>query len=144
MELHSSADLIEVTRSYKLSANQGNAYGQFDHGRCLELGVGIELDASEAARCFKLSGDANCPLGALKWADCLEYGRGIRADACEAGRYYQKFVERADRKNDYYWDGLGGIMVCDGMTLEVSSREESIAALFGYAWEHWKSCVTGG
>jgi TPR repeat protein len=139
-----SLDLVEAGRYYKLSADQGDASGQYAYGLCLELGIGIGIDVSKAARYFKLSGDGDCPLGALKWADCLEYGKGVKADACEAGRYYKKFIECADRKNEYYWDDLEEIMVCDAMTLEVSSRAESIAALFCYAPEHWKSCVTGG
>jgi hypothetical protein len=88
--------------------------------------------------------DGDYPLDVFKWADCLEYGKGVSADACEAGRYYKTFVECADGKKEYRWDGLGNIMVSDGMTLEVSSRAELIAALFGYASEHCKSCVTGG
>jgi hypothetical protein len=88
---------------------------------------------------FKLSADGDYPLGVFKWADCLEYEKGVGADGCEAGRYYKKFVECADRKKEDRWDGLGDIMVCDEITLKVSSRVESIAALFGYASEHWKS-----
>jgi hypothetical protein len=59
-------------------------------------------------------------LGALKWADFLEHGKGVGADTCQAGQYYKTFVEYRDRMNKYYWDGFGGIVVGDGMTLEVS------------------------
>jgi hypothetical protein len=127
-----------------LSGNQGHVDVQLYFACCLEHGNGISIDSVEAARYFKLSADGNCPIGALKWADCLEHGKGVGADACEAGRYYKKFVECVDHIKEYRWDGFVGTMVCDRKTFEVSSRAESIAALFGHASEHWKSCVTGG
>jgi hypothetical protein len=91
-----------------------------------------------------LSADNDYQFGVLKWADCLEYGKGVKTDACRAARCYKKFVEEADCMNKYYLDGFGGIVVGDWMTLEVSSRAESIAALVGYASEHWESCVARG
>ena len=42
---------------YKLSADQGNAVGQWRYGSCLEKGIGVEEDGHEAARYYKLSAD---------------------------------------------------------------------------------------
>jgi hypothetical protein len=44
----------------------------------------------------------------------------------------------------YCLNGFRGIVVGNGITLKVSSRAESIAALVGYASEHWESCVARG
>jgi hypothetical protein len=41
------------------------------------------------------------------------------------------------------WIVFGGIVVNEGMTLEVSTRADSIAALVGYASGHWESCLAG-
>jgi hypothetical protein len=109
--------------------------------------MAITLNWASELMCQRRLDISNCQrtlIGVFKWGDCLEYGKGVSADACEASRNYKKFVECADRKQEYRWDGLGDIMVSDGMTLKASSWAESIAALFGYASEHWESCVTGG
>jgi TPR repeat protein len=42
---------------FKLSADQGNAYGQCNYGVCLRDGDGVVMDKSLAAHYFKLSAD---------------------------------------------------------------------------------------
>jgi TPR repeat protein len=127
-----------------LSADQSEDLGKFGYGRSLELGVEIGIDVSEAVRYLRLLADEDYTFGVVKWADCLEYGKSVGADAYEAARYYKKFIDDADRMKEYNLDDFWEIVVGNGMTLEVSNRAESIAALVGYAREHWESCVAVG
>jgi TPR repeat protein len=47
-------DLREAAAHFKLSADEGNADGQFHYGNCLLYGQGVPTNYSEAAHYFKL------------------------------------------------------------------------------------------
>jgi TPR repeat protein len=51
------ADLTETARYFKLSADQHDARGQFNHIVCLRDGDGVPMNSAEAAGYFKLSAD---------------------------------------------------------------------------------------
>ena len=95
---NSDGDVYEAARYCKLSADQGNACGQYNYGYCLEHGKGVEKDVCEAARYFKLAarsfkmadqGDADTQ---SNYDVCLEHGEGVEEDACE-GIYYSHDLE---------------------------------------------------
>jgi TPR repeat protein len=49
--------LIRAAEYYRLSADQGNSYGQSAFGRCLENGLGIGKDLIRAAEYYRLSAE---------------------------------------------------------------------------------------
>jgi TPR repeat protein len=53
--------LIEAAKYYKLSADQGNPFGQYNYGFCLTNGAGVERNLMEAAKYYKLSADQGNP-----------------------------------------------------------------------------------
>jgi TPR repeat protein len=52
-----STDLKSAAHYLKLSANQGNASGQYGYGVCLRFAIGISSDLISAAHYLKLSAD---------------------------------------------------------------------------------------
>jgi TPR repeat protein len=50
-------NVVESTKYYKLSADQGFASGQYAYGFALKNGEGVSKNLGEAAKYFKLSAD---------------------------------------------------------------------------------------
>jgi TPR repeat protein len=79
---------------YRLSAEQGNSYGQYAFGQCLENGIGVEKDLKRAAEYYRLSAEQNNSQGQYNFGYCLEHGLGIAQDLVRASEYYRLSAER--------------------------------------------------
>jgi TPR repeat protein len=67
-------DLREATHFLKLSADQGNAEGQWRYGVCLQKGDGISKDLRGAAHYYQLSADQGNAFGQLRYGVCWQKG----------------------------------------------------------------------
>jgi uncharacterized protein len=52
-----NVDMKKAVELYKLSADQGNATGQYCLGVCYKYGTGVDLDMKKSVELFKLSAD---------------------------------------------------------------------------------------
>jgi TPR repeat protein len=57
-----------------MSADQGNAFGQFGYGVCLAMAIGMTRDAQQAVEYYKLAADGGHALAQFNYAMCLEFG----------------------------------------------------------------------
>jgi TPR repeat protein len=80
--------LISAAHYFKLSADQGNAFGQCCYGICLRDGTGISQDLISAAHYFKLSADQGNTGGQYHFAMCLLTGNGLQRNMRMAIRYF--------------------------------------------------------
>jgi TPR repeat protein len=65
-----------VAYYYKLSADQGNARGQWGYGFCLQDCPGVDIDLNFFGHYFKLSADQGDPAGQFNSGLCQENGIG--------------------------------------------------------------------
>jgi TPR repeat protein len=76
-------------RYVKVSADQGNAYGQCCYGSCLRDGRGVPIDFAGAAYYFKLSADQSLPIGLYHSALSFLIGAGTIQGICRALTYFK-------------------------------------------------------
>ncbi|KAI9004929.1 kinase-like domain-containing protein [Hyaloraphidium curvatum] len=97
-------DLVEAAKWYCKSADQGNASGQVNLGRCYEYGWGVAKDLAEAAKWYRKSADQGNAVGQVHLGRCFENGWGVVKDLVEAAKWYRK---SADQGNADGQDSLG-------------------------------------
>lgn len=83
-----SIDLSMDPHDMKLAADQEDARGQLNYGRCLAKGDEISIDLTMAAYYFKLAADQGHRDGQYCYAQCLEKGKGVEIDIELAMQYY--------------------------------------------------------
>jgi TPR repeat protein len=88
-----------------LSADQGNADGQWLDGDCLRDGIGISQDLRGAAHSCKLSPDQGNPVGQWQYGLCLRDGVGISQDLRGAAHYF-KLSANQNYTNGQYEFGM--------------------------------------
>jgi TPR repeat protein len=74
---------------YRLSAEQGNAKGQYWFGHCLVHGRGIKQDLIRRAEYYRLSAGQGNARGQYNFGVCLENGAGTWTDLTMAAHYYK-------------------------------------------------------
>jgi TPR repeat protein len=87
-------NLDHAAEYYRLSAAQGNAFGQYHFGLCLENGVGVEKDLVAAAENYRLSADQGNADGQNQFGFCLDQGLGVEKDLIRAAEYYHLSVRQ--------------------------------------------------
>jgi TPR repeat protein len=92
---------------YKLSADQGNAEGQWRYGVCLLNGEGVEVDLRMAAHYFKLSADQGNAEGQWRYGACLLNGHGVGVDFRMAAHYFKLCADQGNAEGQWrYGDCL--------------------------------------
>jgi hypothetical protein len=81
---------------YRLSAEQGNARGQFNFGFCLEHGQGVAKDLVRAAEFYHLSAEQGNVEAQLQFGFCLEHGQGVPKDLVRAAEFYRRSAEQGN------------------------------------------------
>jgi hypothetical protein len=87
-------DIAEAVRWFRLAADQGDVYAQYNLGVKYVKGEGVPQDSAEAVRWFRLAADqgaarAQCHLGFM-----YENGKGVPADDDEAVKWYRLAAEQ--------------------------------------------------
>jgi TPR repeat protein len=106
----------EAARLYKLSADRGNADGQWHLGSFYRDGRGgLPKDDRKAAQLFKLSADQGNSMGEVDLADFYASGRGgLARDDRKAARLYRLAADKGNGwgqmyLGSFYRDGRGGL-----------------------------------
>ena len=77
-------DFPEAVRWFRLSADQGDAHGQFNLGDCYRLGHGVAQNYVEAARWFRLAAEQGDPDAQYYLGTLYDAGQGVPQDAMTA------------------------------------------------------------
>jgi TPR repeat protein len=91
-------DVPRAVQQYKLSADQGNAWGQANYGRCLVHGIGRPVDVSAGAVSVKKAADRGLGLGQYTYGFLLEKGLGVEKDKVLALEFYRLAMEQGHVK----------------------------------------------
>jgi serine/threonine protein kinase len=83
-----------------MSADQGNAFGQYNYGICLNHGQGIAKNLSEATRYFKMSADQGNADAQNGYGICLKNGEGVAKNLSEAARYFKMSADQGNGDAD--------------------------------------------
>lgn len=96
-----NVDYEEAVKWFKMSADQGCAYGQYWMQRCINENKGIDSDpslakqyADKAFQWFSTEADKNDPKVQLYLGYCYQEGAGVDPDAEEAFHWYLKSAEQ--------------------------------------------------
>ena len=105
-----AGDFQTALKEWKLLADQGHAYAQYNLGLMYASGEGVPEDDAEAAGWFRLAadqGDADAQffLG-LMYAD----GEGVVEDDAEAARWFRLAADQGDADAQFFL----GLMYADG------------------------------
>jgi TPR repeat protein len=83
---------------FKLAADQGDSFGQWDYGVCLAQGKGIPMNKSLAANYFKLSADQGNQHGQCAYGLCLLTGDGVPRNESLAAHYFKLSAEQGNNQ----------------------------------------------
>jgi hypothetical protein len=65
-------------------------------GRCLEYGLGIEVNVHRAAQCYRMAAELGNGAGENNFGLCLERGIGVRSNLELAAEYYKRASDHGD------------------------------------------------
>jgi TPR repeat protein len=143
-------DLEGAAHYFKLSADQGNANGQWRYGECLRDGKGIPIDLEGAAHYFKLSADQGNAAGQWLYGVCLQDGQGIPIDLEGAAHYFKLSADQgnADGSSDCgmaMLTGLGQDRDCENAIrcFQLSARNGGANGRAVACWMAENDIVTG-
>jgi len=129
-------DDSEAARHYKLAADNGESWGQYNLGRFYQNGRGgLTQSDREAARLYRLAADQGHEFAEVSLGFFYETGRGgLPKDDLEAAGFYKRAADQgnaAGRNNlgRFYWDGRGGLPQSD----QEAARLFQLAAEQGHA-----------
>lgn len=93
-ELAKAKDYAGALRYYSISAEMGNAAGQYNLGYLYDSAEGIGQDFFEAHKWYRKSSEQGYPLAQLRLGFMYEWGKGVAKDLTEAKKWYTKAAEQ--------------------------------------------------
>jgi len=87
-------DFKEAARCYQLSADQGNAFAQFNIAWCYQNGEGVPKDISKAIQYYQKSSDQGNAYAQYILAWCYQYGEGVLKDKSKSIQLFQKSADQ--------------------------------------------------
>lgn len=78
----------------RLSAEQGDPFGEYLLGCCFDYGVGVSQDVNEAARCYERAAVLGCAWAQNDYGFVLQHGIGVSRDLTQAIGWFQKAAEQ--------------------------------------------------
>ena len=107
-------DQPRAVRLFAMSAEKGNAEGQYQLGRCYGNGWGIKKDYEKAVEWIEKSAEQNCVDAQECLGDCYFTGTGVDKDGKRAFLWYSRAAEKGNSRAQlklagYYIKGCDGI-----------------------------------
>lgn len=79
-----------AAKIYEMLANREYATAQYDYGRCLEKGIGVDYkDLTKAAKLYKAAAEKGIVEAQFAYGSCLENGKGVKRDLKGAAEFYK-------------------------------------------------------
>lgn len=82
--------------SIREAVEQGIAEAQYDCGKCLLYGWGVEKDEAEAVKWFRKAAEQGLPQALNELGACYFDGKGVTQDEAEAVKWFRKAAEQGD------------------------------------------------
>jgi uncharacterized protein len=102
MDAEKRKDYKEALRLYRLSAEQGNPFGQHGLGQMYNLGRGVPQDYKEALKWYRLSAEQGNVFGQYNLGFMFQNGHGVPQDYKEAVKWYRLSAEQGYAQAQYY------------------------------------------
>ena len=83
-------DYDKAYKWYSKSAENGNARGQCNLGRCYDFGIGVKKDYSKAVEWYSKSDNNNYAISNYYLGQCYEFGKGVGKSLEAAYLWYKK------------------------------------------------------
>ena len=115
----------EAARLFRLSADQGNAAGQFSMGMAYLHGIGLIRNPAEAAKWLRRSAEQEDPGAQFTLGTLYEDGQGVRRDLAEAEKWYSKAAGHGVREAQERLRAMNSLG---------SKLKGGIKGLFGSLW----------
>ena len=90
-------DLKEAVRLFRLSAEQGDAYGQFNLGLMCHEGKGISQDYKEAVKWYRLAAEKSNPKAQFNLGFMYHKGQGVPQDNVSAYMWWNICASSGER-----------------------------------------------
>lgn len=120
---------VEAVKYYRLSAELGYHWGEYNLATCYYDGEGVTKDFVEAVRLFKLAAEEDNASALSYLGLCHHFGEGVEKNLVEAVNYYRRAAELGDLKGEFY---LGW---CYFYGVGVEQNYEEAAKLFKSVYE---------
>lgn len=88
----------EAVGWFRKAAEQEDAEGQFELGRCYETGTGVEKDACEAVRWYEKSARRGSVNGRIAYGKCLLGGVGVAPSKTLARYWFQRAAQQGSKE----------------------------------------------
>jgi serine/threonine protein kinase len=117
-----SQDLVEAAKYYKLSADQGDPFGQEYYGRCLEDGKGVAQDMTQAIKYYRLAADQGSREGGKGYNGLKMSVENLEeVKELESGRFgVVRLMKHNRRKEEFVMKSLPGDFGNDQLQRELS------------------------
>lgn len=93
---YQKGDYQTALKEWRLLANQGNPYAQYNLGLMYANGRGVAQDYKEAAKWYRKAADQGDASAQVKVGASYANGLGVVQDYKEAVKWYRKAVEQGD------------------------------------------------
>jgi TPR repeat protein len=105
-------DYAEAVKWYRLAAEQGNVFAQYELGRMYHNGTGVPKDYAEAAKWWRLAAEQGNAGAQSNLGVFYANGVGVPKDSAEAVKWYRKAAEQGlamaqTNLGAMYYDGEG-------------------------------------
>ena len=103
-------DYAEAVKWYRLAAEQGYAFAQFNLGVKYEKGQGVPQDYAEAVNWFRIAAEQGDADAQTYFGIMYEYGKGVLQDNVMAHMWYNIASANGHEKAGAYRDERAGLM----------------------------------
>ena len=93
---------------YRKSAENGNAFAQYNLGLCYEYGTGVTLSKATAAKWYRKAADQGDADAQYKLGVFYENGYGVIKDEAQAMQWYKKAAEQGNESAKNAIDRMQG------------------------------------
>ncbi|WP_295543442.1 trypsin-like peptidase domain-containing protein [uncultured Thiohalocapsa sp.] len=99
-----------AAQMFRIEAEAGSAYGQYNLGVMYDNGFGVPQSDAEAVRWYRMAAEQGDATAQLKLGVMYDGGFGVPQDYAEAARWYRMAAEQGDAKAQFNL----GVMYADG------------------------------
>ena len=102
----------EAVKWFRMAAEQGYHYGQFNLGLCYDKGYGITKDYTEAVKWYRMAAEQGNADAQINLGNCYYNGEGVPQNYKEAVKWYRMAAEQGNADAQFnlgngYYNGEG-------------------------------------
>jgi TPR repeat protein len=141
------ADYAEAVRWYRLAADQGYAYAEYNLGWMYDKGEGVPQNDAEAVRWYRLAADKGYAAAQSSLGWMYDKGEGVPQNDAEAVRWYRLAADKAHAYAEYnlgrMYEGGRGVPQNDAEAVRwyrlaadqgFAAAQSNLGLAFGNGW----------